>query len=276
MSGLRQPRPVTPAGILAHQLQALARQADSLPEVDPALRRGLDEACRLAAGLDPYLNRWSSPASPALRSLEERTRAHDWSAPGTGDGGLEQEMLSGQVEGQLLKLLVHATRARHVLEIGMFTGYSALAMAEALPPAGRVVACELNAAVAAFAAESFARSDDGSKIEVRVGPAEQTLRDLERTGEVFDLVFLDADKAGYRSYLDLLLAGNLLAPHALICVDNTLMQGEPWTGTDLSANGAAIAGFNRAVADDDRVEQVILPLRDGLTLIRRVDPTPSS
>ena len=273
MSITKQPRPVTPAGILAQRLQELVQLGQDQPGTDPTLQAGLLEAYQLAQGLDPYLDRFSTPASPALRALEQRTRDHDWSA---GPGALEQEMLSGQVEGQFLKLMVHAVRARQVLDIGMFTGYSALAMAEALPPDGRVVACEVNEAVAAFAAESFAPAKAGAKIDVRVGPAEQTLLGLASSEEVFDLVFLDADKAGYHSYLDLLLSHDLVAEHGLICVDNTLMQGQPWTGGPRSANGEAIAEFNRAVADDPRVEQVILPLRDGVTLIRRSSqPQPS-
>ena len=177
-------------------------------------------------------------------------------------------MLSGHVEGQALKMLVHATRARRVLEIGMFTGYSALAMAEALPAGGQVIACEIDAGVAAFAQQCFAGSPAGGKIAIRVGPALATLSELEAAGERFDLVFIDADKAGYIGYLTALLEYELVAPHGLIVVDNTLMQGQPWRPDQVTANGAAIAAFNQAVAADPRVEQVIIPLRDGMTLIR--------
>jgi caffeoyl-CoA O-methyltransferase len=177
-------------------------------------------------------------------------------------------MLSGHVEGQALKMLVHATRARRVLEIGMFTGYSALAMAEALPPGGQVIACEIDAGVAAFAQQCFADSPEAGQIEIRVGPALATLSELAAADEVFDLVFIDADKAGYIGYLTALLEYGLVAPHSLIVVDNTLMQGQPWLPHEFTANGAAIAAFNQAVAADPRVEQVIVPLRDGMTLIR--------
>jgi len=246
------PRPVTPASILAAALTALAARID-----EPELRA----AAELAAGLDPYLERWSTPASPALEALAKLTAAQTWR------GSLEQEMLSGHVEGRVLAMLVHVSRARRVLDIGMFTGYSALAMAEALPADGSVVACEIDAAVAELAGTAFTASPDGHKIDVRVGPALDTLRGL--AGESFELVFLDADKAGYRDYLDIVLELNLLAPHGLVCVDNTLMQGQPWTSGEPTANGLAIDAFNRAVAADPRVEQVIIPLRDGLTLIRR-------
>ncbi len=267
---MADPRPVTPSTLVAHELADLAR----LDGLDPDLAGRLRRVAALAAGLDPYLDRCTTPESPALAALARRTTERDW-AGRAGKGvllALEQEMLSGHVEGRFLAFLVHLTRARRVLEIGMFTGYSALAMAEALPPDGELVACEIDPDVATFARESFAVSPAGEKISVRVGPALETLAELARAGARFDLVFVDADKAGYAGYLDALLDGDLLAPDGVVAVDNTLMQGEPWLGasTDaMSANGAAVTAFNEAVAADPRVEQVLLPLRDGVTLIRR-------
>jgi caffeoyl-CoA O-methyltransferase len=245
------PRPVTPLGILAATLQELAAE----PGADPRLQR----AAALAGGLAPYVEAPTTPASDALTTLDARTRAHPWAQ------GLEQEMLSGHVEGQLLRFLVRVSRARRVLDVGMFTGYSALAMAEALPEDGVVVACELDAEVARFAQDCFALSPAGKRIDVRVGPAAATLAQLDGA---FELVFVDADKAGYRAYLDTVLERDLLAPGGLIVVDNTLMQGQPWTG-ETTPNGKAIAAFNAAVAADPRVEQVLLPVRDGITLIQR-------
>lgn len=254
---IRPARPVTPTTILAGLLDDLAARYD-----DPDLRRARD----LAAGLDPYLDECTTPASEALDALERRTREEDWEGR-EGTVPLEQEMLSGHVEGRFLRFLVQMTGARRVLEIGMFTGYSALAMAEAVPADGVVVACELDPSVARFAQECFADSEAGARIDVRVGPAADTLAAL--AGQTFDLVFVDADKAGYAHYLDVVLSTGLLAEGGTICVDNTLMQGQPWTG-GATANGEAIAAFNRTVASDPRVEQVLVPLRDGVTLIRRV------
>jgi len=170
----------------------------------------------------------------------------------------------------MLKFLVHLTKAQRVLEIGMFTGYSALAMAEALPVDGEVVACEVDTYVAQFAQKCFNESTAGHKISVKVAPALETMKQLADAGEVFDLVFIDADKGGYTDYLDLLLTTGLLAPNGLICADNTLMQGQPYLSGTATANGIAIAKFNQAVVEDPRVEQVLVPLRDGITLIRRV------
>jgi len=264
------PRPVTPQSILASRLGQLVRRHDAAGRVDPALTSELRELGDLASGLDPYLSQCTTPESADLRRLVQRTEAEDWNSHAGDDtaGHLEQEMLSGHVEGQLLKMLVYATRAKRVLEIGMFTGYSALAMAEALPDDGQVVACEIDSRVAAFAARCFRESAHGHKIVVKVGPAQRTLGELSRAGQRFELVFIDADKAGYSGYLTTVLDGGLLGPHGLICVDNTLMQGQPWLPGAPGPNGAAIADFNHAVAADPRVEQVLIPLRDGLTLIR--------
>jgi caffeoyl-CoA O-methyltransferase len=269
-------RPVTPQGILVDRLRdldALLDTVDGRRDVQTVLRPALRDALSLAAGLDPYLARCTTPESPALQALARATAAHDWNRHNEDGAGtpLEQEMLSGHVEGQLLKMLVHASRARQVLDVGMFTGYSALAMAEALPADGRVVACERDAPVAAFAAEALAASGCADRIVIEVGPAADTLARLAAAGASFDLVFLDADKAGYLGYLHQILDLGLLAPGGLVCADNTLMQGQPWTSAAPEPNGAAIADFNAAVAADPRLEQVLLPLRDGLTLIRRAE-----
>ena len=203
------PRPMTPQTILASRLDQLARRSSAgRRRRSGAQMAGCASACELARGLDPYLSRWTTPESAALRQLAQRTEAEDWRRH-AGDGAaapLEQEMLSGHVEGQALKMLVHATRARRVLEIGMFTGYSALAMAEALPADGQVVACEIDAGVAAFAqavlrglTRTAARSRSGS------APPRTPWASWRRPASVFDLVFIDADKAGYIGYLITLL-----------------------------------------------------------------------
>jgi caffeoyl-CoA O-methyltransferase len=265
------PRPVTPLGIIAANLETLAQQARTLGYADPQFAALLAETSRLAGGFDAYLEEMSSPASPLLVELAAETARRDWTRlheSGTTGLALEQEMLSGHLEGRFLNLLVRATRAKRILEIGVFTGYSALAMAEALPEDGRLVACEIDAYAANVARTWFDRSEHGRKIRVRVGPGRTTLEQLLAAGESFDFVFIDADKASYGAYVDALFGSALLEPDGLVCVDNTLMQGEPYLGAR-THNGEAIAAFNRQVAADPRLEHVLLPIRDGLTLIRR-------
>ncbi|MBT0565193.1 O-methyltransferase [Williamsia sp. CHRR-6] len=269
-------RPVTPSTIIAAEIGALRDELSVAGHLTPELGARLDRLHRLAAGLEPYVGECTSPPSRALTQLAHRTAETPW----FGDGAaahvvpLEQEMLSGHVEGALLGFLVAMSQARRILEVGMFTGYATLAMAQALDDDGTVVACELDPAVAEFARAGFAASPAGQKISVHVGPAGDTLTGFaaqppaERP--VFDLVFIDADKPGYLGYLETILSGGLLAEHGTVVVDNTLMQGEPYLDCDeRSPNGEAIAAFNAAVRDDPRVVQVLLPIRDGVTLIRR-------
>nr|WP_314142855.1 class I SAM-dependent methyltransferase [uncultured Rhodococcus sp.] len=258
---------MTPTTILARELIEIADLLDAGAGVTDELTTRVHRARDLAAGLDPYLDTCTTSQSAALATLASRTRTENWGSRNviSGSGPLEMEMLSGHVEGRFLAFLVHMTRAKRVLEIGMFTGYSALAMAEALPAGGEVVACEVDPYVAEFAQSCFAESPAGSSITVEVGPALDTLRRLEGK---FDLVFVDADKTGYRAYVEHLLGSELLADDAVIAVDNTLLQGQPYTGQP-TENGRAVAAFNDYVANDPRVEQVLLPLRDGVTLIRR-------
>lgn len=264
-------RPVTPMGILVERLGAIRELAESAT-IDPELQAMIADAERLARGLDPYLEACTTPESAALRDLTLATQREDWKrrySTGATTVRLEGEMLSGHVEGQFLKTLVHAMCATRVLEIGCFTGYSALAMAEALPEHGKLLACELDPYAAAFARRAFDASSHGGKIDIEIGAAEDAMRRLAERGEAFDLIFIDADKGKYATYLDLALEGGLLARNGLICVDNTLMQGQPYLDSEPTPNGRAIAAFNRFVRDDARVEHVMLPLRDGLTLIRR-------
>lgn len=267
------PRPVTPLGILVEHLQTAVQMAQQ-HNVPAPVTAHLQKASRLAAGLDPYLEACTTQESPALAAIAQQTSSQSWGkrfAEGSTVRELEQEMLSGHLEGQVLKMFVYMARAKNILDIGMFTGYSALAMAEALPADGRLVACEVDAYVANFAQTLFQNSPHGNKIHVELGSALETLDKLVDKGESFDFVFIDADKKEYVQYYQILLGSNLLSPQGFICVDNTLLQGQVYLSPDeRTANGEAITQFNSVVADDPRVEQVLLPIRDGLTIIRRV------
>lgn len=171
-------------------------------------------------------------------------------------------MLSGQVEGQFLQMLVAVTRATRVLEVGTFTGFSALMMAAALPAGGELITLELSKEHADFARGYFARSPHGKKVVLIEGPALDSLRKLDGR---FGLVFIDANKDGYGDYYEAALG--LLEPGGLIVVDNVLWSGEVLHPQDDS--GRAIVAFNERVAKDDRVVQVITTIRDGVMLIRR-------
>ncbi|MBD2133254.1 class I SAM-dependent methyltransferase [Sphaerospermopsis sp. FACHB-1094] len=272
LTKINQPRPVTPLGILVEELERTLKIAKQ-ENVSAELANSLKKVYELAAGIDPYLEENTTQESPELSALAKKTAAEDWSKifdDGETVRQLEQEMLSGHIEGQTLKMFVSMTKAKRILEIGMFTGYSALAMAEALPADGDIIACEVDEYVSEFAKECFKNSEHGKKIKVVTAPAIETLKKLIADGETFDLVFIDADKPGYVDYFNLLIETNLLAKDGFICVDNTLLQGQPYLPKEKrTANGEAIAKFNQTVTQYPRVEQVILPLRDGLTIIKR-------
>lgn len=265
-------RPVTPLGIIVEEISKTIKKGEQA-KIPASVTESLRKIHQLAAQIDPYLANYSTLESEALANLATKTCSEDWNnlfSDGETVVCLEQEMLSGHLEGQTLKMFVHMSRAKSILEIGMFTGYSALAMAEALPEDGKILACEVDQYVADFARSCFAQSPHGEKITVKVAPALDTLKELAEAGESFDLVFIDADKPGYVAYFNLLLETGLLKPQGFIFVDNTLFQGQVYLPEiERTPNGQAIAEFNRIVAEDDRVEQVILPLRDGLTIIRR-------
>lgn len=264
-------RPVTPWDILVEKLTSLGEQGKSIAGLDASFLETLSESLVLAQGMNPYIGSLTTEESDDLQNLVQRTQTEDWQKrfqDGDTTLGLEQEMVSGHIEGQFLKMLVHATQAKAILEIGLFTGYSALAMAEALPSDGEIVACEIDPYAADFARRCFEATAHNSKISVEVGPAIDSLLTLANQDRQFELIFIDADKAGYIEYLDFVISNSLLAKSGLIVIDNTLMQGEPYTRGNISVNGEAIKNFNQFVAADRRVEQVVLPIRDGITLIR--------
>lgn len=171
-------------------------------------------------------------------------------------------MMVGSLEGALLRLLVRLTEARRVLEIGMFTGYSALAMAEALPEDGRLISCDINPTTAEIARRYFAASPHGHKIEIKLAPAKETLETLQGP---FDLCFIDADKEGYGDYYERCV--QLTRPGGLIVLDNMLQGGRVLEPRDPASR--AIAALNDRIQSDPRVENVFLPVRDGIMIAYR-------
>ena len=199
--------------------------------------------------IERYVEELSSPHEDLLAELSAET------AEALG----MTQMLTGPVAGRFLELLVWFGQPKRVIEIGTFSGHSALAMAAALPEGGRIDACELDPDRAGFAQRYFDRSPHGSKITIHVGPALDTVNSLD--GE-FDLVFIDADKEGYVGYYEAVLPR--LSHHGLIVADNTLANGRVVEG-----ERPDIADFNEHIAADPRSVQVVLSVRDGMTLIRR-------
>lgn len=204
--------------------------------------------------IEDYCLAHTSPADPLLEELAAHTRAH-CQLP---------QMLTGPVEGTFLKMLVQLSGARQVLEIGTYTGYSALSMATGLPEGGTLITCDIDAETNAIARAFWARSPHGKKIEPHLRPALETIAALP-VDMVFDFVFIDADKENYLNYYEAVLPR--LKPGGLIAADNTLWSGRVLDPKEKSDH--AIVAFNAHVAHDARVEQALLSIRDGVLLIRK-------
>jgi caffeoyl-CoA O-methyltransferase len=204
--------------------------------------------------VEDYAARHSTPPSETL--LRVATATHAVFSP-------RAAMMIDAVEGRFLALLVAISGARRILEIGTFTGYSALAMAEALPADGRIVTLEIDPTHAAAASEHIEAAGAADRIEVVVGPA---LDSLARMEGGFDLAFIDADKPGYPDYWEAVVP--LVRRGGLIVADNVLRDGRVLDVSDVDPGIAAMRRFNERVVADPRVECVMLTIRDGVTLIR--------
>ena len=207
---------------------------------------------------DDYILSHIDPEPPYLHALYRDTHLKL----------LYPRMASGHLQGRLLKMLVQMIRPQRVLEIGTYSGYSALCMAEGLPEGGRILTYEINDEQEEFTRPWFDNSPYAACIDFRIGDA---LNEVPRLQQTFDLVYIDADKRKYVEYYEMSL--QWLRPGGYIIADNTLWDGyvleEHPRPSDLQTIG--IRHFNDLVAQDQRVEKVILPLRDGLTLIRKKD-----
>jgi len=172
------------------------------------------------------------------------------------------QMLTGRIEGRLLKMLAQLVEARRIVEVGTFGGYSAISMAEALPEDGYIVTCEIDPVAIQFAKRFFDESPHGKKIVLEEGPALDTLKKLSGS---FDMAFIDADKENYLNYYEALLP--MMRSGGLIVVDNVLWSGRVLNPQETS--DYAIHKFNQRVRYDHRVEKVMLTIRDGVSLLRK-------
>lgn len=203
--------------------------------------------------IETYAEAHSMPESAICRALREETqRTMEY-----------PQMLVGPLEGAFLKMMTKLVGAKRVLEIGMFTGYSALCFAEALPDDGVVITCEINEKSAVVARRYFGQVPVGKKVSIRMGPALDTMRTL--TGP-FDVIFIDADKINYLNYYRRSL--DLLSPNGVILIDNVLWSGEVLKQPASDDSTAAIQDLNRIVATDPRVSAVLVTIRDGVLVVR--------
>lgn len=205
--------------------------------------------------IDSYIARHIDPEGDYLYRLYRATNVHL----------LRGRMASGHLQGRLLKMIVRMVKPMNILEVGTFSGYSAICMAEGLPPGGKVYTYEINDEMEDFTRPWIEGSPVANRITFTIGDAN---REAPRLGIAFDMAFIDGDKRTYRDTYEMVLS--VLKPGGFILADNTLWDGhvlEPPRPADRQTQG--IETFNDFVAHDPRVEKVILPLRDGLTIIRK-------
>ena len=205
--------------------------------------------------VEQYAEEHSSPQAELFQRLAAETHEKT-TAP---------QMMVGLLEGRFLATLVRSLRARRVLELGTFTGYSSISMAEVLPPEGRLITCDVNEETTAIARRYAEEAGVVDRIEYRTGPARETIAQLE--GD-FDLVFIDADKPNYLNYYEATLPK--LAATGLMILDNTLWSGRVADPEDNDENTRAIREVNDHIIGDARVENVLLTVRDGMNLVWRV------
>ena len=207
--------------------------------------------------LEEYISSHSTPENEVLEAITRDTYVHV----------LNPHMLSGHVQGRVLNMISHMIRPKRILELGTFTGYSALCLAEGLAEGGKLVTIEHNDELEETIERNFSRSSLSDRIELRIGDCKLVIGDLK--DQVFDLVFIDADKREYCAYLEAVYP--LVPIGGFILADNTLWDGhiiDPAYDKDKQTLG--LRAFNDKIKEDDRFEQVILPLRDGLPLIRKI------
>ena len=211
--------------------------------------------------LEEYISAHSTPETEVLESITRDTYVHI----------LNPHMLSGHVQGRVLSMISHMIRPKHILELGTFTGYSALCLAEGLAEGGELITIEHNDELEETIRRNLERSPLGGRIRLIIGDAAEVISrqmsDVSR--RMYDLVFIDADKREYCTYIDAVYP--LVAVGGFILADNTLWDGhiiDPAYDKDKQTLG--LRAFNDKIKEDDRFEQVILPLRDGLTIIRKV------
>lgn len=205
--------------------------------------------------INAYAESVTTPESELLQQLNRNTRAHV----------MAPRMLSGHMQGRFLSMLSWMIRPRRVLELGTYTGYSALCLAEGLTDDGRLITIDQNEEIEDFARSYWQQSPLNSKIEFRLGLAAHILPTLTDT---FDLVFIDADKRNNALYFDLII--DKLRPGGFMLVDNVLWSGkvvEPVKPSDLDTQ--SVRAFNQKIQDDPRVENMLLPVRDGIMMIRK-------
>ncbi|CAM4585838.1 unnamed protein product [Caretta caretta] len=254
----------TPMGLIAENLRKAREIAHGDSRVPEQLKHYLQKALDIAVGLDPYLDAMSTAKKIAslegcqlkVAGVEPKVKPH-------------KECASGYLKGQVLRLFVHMVGAKRILLIGRLKGCVILAMAEALPVDGRITACATEPYLGVKSQEASDYSSHVKQISVKVGPTAATLEELVAVGEHFDIVFIDAAQRNAVNDYNFVMDNHLLRMDGVICVENTLMKGKVYLENISDENVLAVRKLNNVINSDPRVEQVILPVQGGMSVIRR-------
>lgn len=272
---------ITASELIESSLKILEKQG----QTDKTALDSLRLAQKVLQGLDPYLDAHSTEGPKGLKALIEETDKHDY------DTAYKNKQLSfpvsakwsaGAYEGNFIAMIAKAIKAKRVLEVGMFTGTTTLAVADVLPKdGGKIVSLELDAYLRELANPYFEKAGVKERVDVRIGKAMDSIQQMINGKEdPFDMIFIDADKGAYQQYYDVIMDNGLLRKGGVLLVDNVLYKASPFvpelqqaTPEQLKTsiqfeNGKALAAFNKFVRQDDRVDVTILPVRDGVSWIQ--------
>lgn len=205
-----------------------------------------------------YIKDHATAPSEALEWVEKQTHIRT----------NHPRMLSGAVQGQVMRMIAQISGARNILELGTFTGYSAICLASALPEDGHLDTLEINDELEDLIMEGFDRAGLADRIDIHIGDCKETLQKFREEGRTYDLVYIDANKREYCEYYELIF--DMVRPGGIILADNVIWDGKVCMDPlPQDKQTLGIAAFNDMISKDPRVESVILPLRDGLNMIRR-------
>lgn len=248
------------------RLEEVIHKAEVLG-VAESVTRGLKDVEHMIKKRDEYCESMTSKPSEAMQGLIRATFDHPWKQlyhEGKTKWNINPMMLSGNLEGYTMKFLVNAAGATKILDIGLFTGCSALSLAEVIPDGGKVVSCESDPYLADLASTLLKQSKHGSKIQILIGDAVDTLQMLAEKNEKFDFIFIDADRPSKCNYFNISI-NDLLADGGTIALDNALSSGQSYleNSSDIPTN------VNDIISSREDIYHVLLPIRDGVMLVRR-------
>ncbi len=266
-----QLRTESPIDILAQRLANIKQRLTKYKPIAGEILHEIDSVIDMMEGFERYADECTSLESQQLSNLNKITMQTDWNRifiEKKSEVKLMTQMMSSKVSGQLLKMLVSISRSKEILELGLFSGYSALAMAEGLPEDGNLISCEIDPYAADFARQYLDTTSYGKKIQIRVGDALNLLDDFAFEGKSFDFIFIDAKKTEYKKYIDKIVDKQLIDQRSIICVDNVFMKGACFSNAEKQTKGSEAVKKMNQLLKSEKFFTVMIPIRDGMTIAK--------